>query len=111
MLILSRSIAGSSQISTAMPSRRKNTAGFNDTWGQVVVTALEKLYPYLTHIEAVDAILKEHEPYTGVNQIAYTTLVEGQGLRHALNQQQQRDKDKQVGEESNAKKRGQRFKK
>ena len=77
---------------------------FKDTWGQVVVTALEKLYPYLTHIEAVDAILKEHEPYTGVNQIAYTTLVEGQGLRHALNQQQQRDKDKQVGEESNAEK-------
>lgn len=78
---------------------------FEETWGQVIITSLEKLHPFSTHIEAVDTVLKEHKPYTGANQIAYTALVEGQGLRHTLSQQQQRDKKlKQGGEESNAEK-------
>lgn len=78
---------------------------FEDTWGQVIVNSLEKLYPFSKHIEAVETTLKEHEPYTGVNHIAKTALVEGQGLRHTLNQQQQRDKElKQESEESDAEK-------
>ncbi len=78
---------------------------FEATWGQVVVTSLEKLYPFSAHIEAVETVLKEHDPYTGVNHIAYTALVEGQGLRYTLHQQQQRNKElRQDGEESEAEK-------
>lgn len=76
---------------------------FDETWGQVIVNALSKLYPFSTHIKAVDTVLEEHKPYTGVNKIAHTALIEGQGLRHTLDQQQQRDK-KQGGEESDAQK-------
>ena len=64
---------------------------------RVIVTSLEKLYPFSKHIEAVETVLKEHEPYTGVNHIAKTALVEGQGLRHTLDQQQQRDKELNQG--------------
>ncbi len=78
---------------------------FEETWGQVIVNSLNKLYPFSIHIEAVDTILKNHAPYTGVNQIAHTALVQGQGLRHTLNQQQQRDKElRQDGKESDAEK-------
>ena len=78
---------------------------FEEMWGQVIVNALNKLYPFSIHIEAVDAVLKDHEPYTGVNQIARTSLVQGQGLRYTLNQQQQRDKElRQDGIESDAEK-------
>lgn len=76
---------------------------FGETWGQVIIASLEKLYPFAVHIKAVNTVLKKHAPYTGVNQIAETALVAGQGLRYTL--QQQRDKKlKQGGEDSNAKK-------
>ena len=76
---------------------------FGETWGQVIVTSLEKLYPFAVHIEAVDTVLKKHTPYTGVNQIAQTALVEGQGLRYTLWQQSDK-KLKQGGEDSDAEK-------
>ncbi len=78
---------------------------FEKTWGQIVITSLEKLYPFAKHIQAVEFVLKEHEPYTGVNDIAKTALIEGQGLRHTLYQQQLHDKkDEQVSEETHAQK-------
>lgn len=76
---------------------------FEEIWGQVIVSTLNKLYPLSIHIEAVDTVLKRHEPYTGPNEIARTALVEGQGLRHTLSQLQQRDKER-GGEESDAEK-------
>ena len=78
---------------------------FGETWGQVIVTSLEELYPFAVHIKAVNTVLKKHDPYTttGVNQIAKTALVAGQGLRYTL--LQQRDKKLKQGEEdSNAEK-------
>ena len=78
---------------------------FDETWGQVIVNSLEKLYPFSKHIAAVETVLKEHEPYTGVNHIAKTALIQGQGLRHTLNQQQLQDKeDKQRKDETDAQK-------
>ena len=76
---------------------------FEGIWGQVIASTLNKLYPFLIHIEAVDTVLNLHEPYTGPNKIAHTALVEGQGLRHTLHQLQQRDKER-GGDESDAEK-------
>ena len=76
---------------------------FEEAWGRTIVNSLSKFYPFSIHIQAVDTVLKAHRPYTGVNKIAYTALVEGQGLRNTLDMQQQRDKDHgQSGEQSDA---------
>ena len=84
-------------------SEQKLRECFEGMWGQVIINSLDKLFPFSTHIDAVEIALKENDPYIGVDQIAYTALVEGQGLRHTLNQQQQRDKEtRQNREESNA---------
>ena len=57
-------------------SEQKLRECFEDkTWGQVIINSLTKLYPFYVHIEAVETTLKEHKPYTGVNQIAQTALV------------------------------------
>ncbi len=78
---------------------------FEDTWGQVIVNSLQKLYPFAEHIKAVETVLLENEPYTGVNHIAKTALVEGQGLRHTLDQQQSYDKDRlKIDNQTNAQK-------
>ena len=76
---------------------------FQEMWGKVILNCLSNLYPFSTHIKAVDSVLAKHRPYTGVTQIAHTALVEGQGLRHTLDQQQQRNRDlRNDGEESDA---------
>ena len=86
-------------------SEQKLRECFAEMWGQVIIDSLTKLYPFSVHIDAVKIALEENDPYVGVDQIAYTALVEGQGLRHTLNQQQQRDREiRQSGEESNAQK-------
>lgn len=78
---------------------------FEQTWGKVIIKTLEKLYPYVKHIEAVETVLEEHKPYTGVHHIAKTALIEGQGLRNTLYQQQIHDKeDKERSEESDSQK-------
>ena len=84
-------------------SERKLRECFAEMWGQAIIDSLTKLYPFSVHIEAVKMALQENEPYVGVDQFARIALVEGQGLRHTLNQQQQRDREiRQSGEESNA---------
>lgn len=84
-------------------SEQKLRECFEETWGQTIINSLTKLYPFSVHIEAVEIALKENDPYIGVDQIAHTALVEGQGLRHTLNQQQQRDREiRQSREDSNA---------
>ena len=66
---------------------------FEDGWGQVILNSLNKFYPFSKHIEAVDTVLKEGEPYhVGENKIAHTALVEGQGLRHTLDEKQKSHK-------------------
>ena len=65
---------------------------FEKIWGQTIVSSLSKFFPFSTHIKAVDHVLEKHRPYMGVNEIAHTCLVEGQGLRHTLERQQQSDK-------------------
>ena len=78
---------------------------FEEIWGQAIVTALSKLYPFSIHIEAVGTIIDAHKPYLGETRIARTALVEGQGLRDTLNKQRQRDKDRrQNGKKSYAEK-------
>ena len=64
---------------------------FEDGWGEAIMNSLSKFYPFSKHIEAVNTALEAGKPYIGVNQIAYTALVEGQGLRHTLDKQQQQD--------------------
>ena len=65
---------------------------FEEGWGQVILNSLSKFYPFSKHIEAVDTVLKEGEPYMGENKIAHTALVEGQGLRHTLDEKQKSHK-------------------
>lgn len=96
-------IADIRQTNYPRASEQKLRDCFKEIWGQAIINSLTKLYPFSLHIEAVEIALKENDPYIGVDQIAYTALVEGQGLRHTLNQQQQRDRE--IGrsrEESNA---------
>ena len=83
-------------------SEQKLRECFGKMWGQAIIDSLTKLYPFSVHIEAVKIALEENDPYVGVDQIAHTALVEGQGLRHTLNQQQQRDREVRQSEESNA---------
>ena len=72
---------------------------FEDGWGKAIMNSLSKFYPFSKHIEAVNTVLKAGEPYhTGLNQIAYTALVEGQGLRHTLDRHQQHDRDHKPSE-------------
>jgi hypothetical protein len=65
---------------------------FKEGWGQVIMNSLSKFYPFSKHIEAVDIVLKEGDPYMGENKIAYTALVKGQGLRHTLGEKQKSHK-------------------
>ena len=66
---------------------------FEGVWGQAMVNSLSKFYPFSKHIEAVNTVLEHHKSYRGVTQIAHTALIEGQGLRHTLDRQQQHDRD------------------
>lgn len=65
---------------------------FEDGWGQVIFNSLSKFYPFSKHIKAVDTVLKAGRPYMGENKIAHTALVEGQGLRHILDEKQKSHK-------------------
>ena len=78
---------------------------FEEAWGQAIMNSLSEFYPFSMHIKAIDTVLAAHEPYTGETKIAYTALVEGQGLRHTLDRQRERDSDqRQSGEKSYAEK-------
>ena len=80
---------------------------FEEGWGQVIVNSLSKFYPFSQHIKAVDTTLEACETHRRENQLAYTALVEGQGLRHILDQQQKKDLDdnhRENGEKSGAQK-------
>ena len=81
---------------------------FKEGWGQVIMNSLSKLYPFSKHIEAVNTVLKAGEPYhIGENVIAHTALVQGQGLRHTLDEKQKRHKNSNsegIGEESKVQK-------
>lgn len=76
---------------------------FDEIWGQIILNALNKLYPFSTHIEAVDTVIRKHEPYTGATLLARTALMEGQGLRHTLESQHDKDRER-GGEKSDAEK-------
>ena len=80
---------------------------FEKIWGQAIVNSLRKFYPFSMHIKAVDQVLEEYNLPIGVDKIALTCLVEGQGLRYTLDQRQQSDKRERRqkgGEESDLEK-------
>lgn len=66
---------------------------FGEAWGRVILATYTKLYPFAKHSEAVEATLKSHRPYIGETKIAEVALVGGQGLRHALENLQSRDRE------------------
>jgi hypothetical protein len=73
---------------------------FVDGWGAVIVNTFNNFYPFVKHINAVDAVISENEPYTGPNSMAKSALMEGQGLRHALEKQQESNKKRRKKERS-----------
>ncbi len=81
---------------------------FEEGWGRVMVNSLSNFYPFSKHIEAVDTTLETCERHIRENKIAYIALVEGQGLRHTLDQKQKRktkqDNEKKDGVKSDIQK-------
>ena len=77
---------------------------FEEGWGQVIMNSLSRFYPFSKHIEAVNTVLAEGEPYLGENKIAHTALVEGQGLRHTLGEKQKsQNQSNSVGDNEKSK--------